>query len=168
MHDCALRTIVSNAAQPSAGISLATEHDVHASTRILYTAKSQRTGSIHAGRHHEELAVFRKLVCLRKVPDRALRLVVAAAAENTGSGMVIQEFLRPLPDVSHKVHYPEWACPSGMRVYCVRSAHRAALVRGGARWGFPSFPQGLFRPSVPCAAYCPSPSCGRRFPAHAA
>ena len=43
-------------------------------------------------------------VGLREVPDRPLRLIVAATAQNRGAGVLVLEFVGPLPDIPNQIH----------------------------------------------------------------
>ena len=62
-------------------------------------------------------------VGLREIPDGALRLVIAPTTEDPRAGMVINEFVGPLPDVSNHIHHAKGTCPSRMRIHLIRSAH---------------------------------------------
>jgi hypothetical protein len=47
-------------------------------------------------------------VGLREVPDRPLRFIVAATAQNRGARVLVLEFVGPLPDISNQIHDVEW------------------------------------------------------------
>ena len=40
-------------------------------------------------------------VGLREIPDRALRLIISAAAQNSSARVLVGEFIGPLPDVAY-------------------------------------------------------------------
>ena len=52
-------------------------------TAILHASESKRAGAIFAGRHQQKLPVLIQSVRLRKIPQRPLRLIVAAAAQQS-------------------------------------------------------------------------------------
>src|SRR5208337_998802 len=62
---------------------------------VQHATEAQRTGSVHTGRRQQQLAVLIEPVRLGKIPDRALRLVIASPAENAAPGMLIDILLRP-------------------------------------------------------------------------
>src|ERR1700678_2021755 len=99
------------------------------SLRVYYATEASSAGAVHTGGYHQQLAVLVQFVGLRKVPDRALRLIVAAAAKNASPGVFISKLFRPLPDISHQIHYAEWAGSLGMCIDRIRTSHGARLVR---------------------------------------
>src|SRR5580658_11273782 len=70
-----------------------------------------------------------QLIGLRKIPDRALRLVATAAAKNSAARVLVLKFLGPLPDVAHHILYAKGARAFRMSAHFVRGAHRARLFR---------------------------------------
>src|SRR6202034_3901201 len=77
------------------------------SLRVCYAPESNSPGAVHAGGHQQQLSVLVQLIGLREVPDRALRLIVAAAAQNAAPCMLVSKLFRPLPHISHHVHHAE-------------------------------------------------------------
>src|SRR5579884_271449 len=104
-------------------------HTLVVLTRILNTAEPDCRRTIVTRSHQQQLAVLVIAVCLREIPDRTLRLVVAAAAEDCGTRVVILEFVGHLPDVADKVHDSEGAGAGGMGGYFVGSGNRAPGLR---------------------------------------
>src|ERR1700733_1047414 len=74
-------------------------------------------------------------VRLGKIPDRTLRLIVAAATQDTSTSVLIYILIGPLPDISHEIHHAKWTCSARMLLYIVGTPHRTALIRNrhGAR-----------------------------------
>src|SRR5882757_3696824 len=70
---------------------------------IGHTAKPDRARAVPSGRHQEQLAVLVVAVGLREVPDRSLRLIGAAAAQDRGAGVLVVELVGPLPDVADEI-----------------------------------------------------------------
>ena len=97
--------------------------------RIHDTAETQRSGTIVARRHQQKFAVFVVAVGLRKIPDGALRAVVAAPSQNSRPRMIIRIFVCPLPDVSHHIHHPKRACSCGMSIHLVGAMQNTSFVR---------------------------------------
>src|SRR5208282_4395048 len=73
----------------------------------------------------------------REIPDRSLRLVVTSAAQNSAAGVLVEIFIRPLPDVADQIHHAERACAFWMSRDSIGAAHGSALVR---RWNRGSIP----------------------------
>ena len=65
-------------------------------------------------------------ICLREIPDRALRLVVFAAAHNRGARMLVGKFFSPLPNVADYIHHAIRAGALWMRVDGIRAGHAMA------------------------------------------
>src|ERR1017187_653138 len=95
---------------------------------VLYAAKADRTGAIVTGRHKQQFPVFTILVGLWKVPNRALRPVVAAAAQNCGSRMLVHVFICPRPHVPHHIHNSKRTRPFGMRLDITRRLHLSTFI----------------------------------------
>jgi len=72
-----------------------------------------------------------KFVGLGKIPDRALRLIVAAAPQNVGPRVLVNELFRPLPNISGHVHYGKRTRPLRMRVGQIWTAHAPRLIGHG-------------------------------------
>src|SRR5271163_2026751 len=102
------------------------------STTLLHSifdaTKPKRTGPIVARGHEQQLAVLIVAICLREIPDRALRLIVASSAQNPRPGVFVNKFVGPLPDISNHIHNAEWTCPSRVRIDVVRLRQFASLV----------------------------------------
>src|SRR5271163_2807082 len=98
------------------------------SPRIYYATESDASGAVQTGGRQQQLAVLVQFVRLREVPDRALRLIVTAAAENTAPRMLVNKLLGPLPDVSYHVHHVKGTCSLRMCVDRIRTAHGARLI----------------------------------------
>src|SRR5277367_2498075 len=96
--------------------------------RVQDTTESDTPGAVHARRHQQQFAVLVQFVSLGKVPDRALRSIVTATAENAAARVLVGEFLGPLPDISYHVHHAEWAGSLRMSIDRIRTSHRARLV----------------------------------------
>src|SRR6516164_8052881 len=94
---------------------------------IPYTAKSQGSGSVVARCHQQELSMLVVAIGLRKIPYRALRLIVAATAKYPSAGVVVDVFVGPLPDVSDHVGNSERTGARRVRINTVRRAERPAL-----------------------------------------
>src|ERR1700730_5531490 len=67
-------------------------------------------------------------VGLRKIPNRALRLIVAAATQDASASVLIQILIGPLPDIPHEIHHAKRACSVRMLIYIVGISHRTALI----------------------------------------
>ena len=87
-------------------------------------------------------AVLIVAIRLRKIPDGALRLIVAAAAQNGGARVLIHEFVGPLPDVAYQIHYAERAGPCGCALHGPDRALCGLCLAQARRWRFQSLPQG--------------------------
>src|SRR5580704_5963666 len=98
---------------------------------VFDAAESQCSGTIHAGRHHQEFTVFCQFICLGEIPDGALRTVIASASQNSGACVPIEKLICPLPHVANQVHHSEGAGSGWMRGNGIGTAHGAALVRSG-------------------------------------
>jgi len=73
--------------------------------------------------------VLIEAIGLRKIPNGALRLVVASAPEHSCTSVLIGKFVGPLPHVAHEVRNSERACSSRVSIYIVGAAKDATLVR---------------------------------------
>jgi hypothetical protein len=87
--------------------------------------------------HQQKLAMLVIPVCLRKIPDGPLWLIVAPATQNSGTCVLIDIFVRPLPDVAYHVDGSKitgaiWVC-----IYIIRTAQGAALIRERHGVGLP-------------------------------
>src|SRR5713226_4407371 len=114
--------------------------DLHFSLRILHATESQNSGTIHARRHHQKFTVLCQFICLGKIPDRSLRLVVTSASQDSASRVLVERFIGPLPNVADQVHHAERACRFWMSGDGIWAAHRLALVRSGDRGSIPLIP----------------------------
>src|SRR5580658_10972239 len=63
------------------------------SLRVYYATESDSSGTIHAWGHHQQFPVLGQFVSLREVPDRALRPIVTATAENAASRVLVNKLL---------------------------------------------------------------------------
>src|SRR5580658_11131521 len=97
--------------------------------RVQHATESHCSGTVHAGGDQQQLAMLVQLIRLRKVPDRALRLIVAAAAQNTAARVLINKFVGPLPYISYQVHHAEWTGSLRMSIDWIWTSHGARLVR---------------------------------------
>src|SRR5580704_5514477 len=104
---------------------------------VFDAAESQCSGTIHAGRHHQEFTVFCQFICLGEIPDGALRTVIASASQNSGACVPIEKLICPLPHVANQVHHSEGAGSFWMRGNGSGPAHHAALVPTGDRRSIP-------------------------------
>src|SRR5271170_7805003 len=118
-----------------------------ASLRIRHAPEPQRPRTIRVGRHHQEFAMLVQSVGLGKIPDRALRLIVAATPQNAGPRVLVNELLGPLPNVSDHVHYAKRTRPLRMRVCQIWTTHAPRLVGHGHGAGVPLVPPRI-EPSV--------------------
>src|SRR5580692_2610058 len=107
------------------------------SLRVNHATESNSPGAVHAGRHQQELAVLVQLVSLREIPDRALGLIVTAAAENAAPGVLVNKFLGPLPHISYHIHDAERAGALRMCVNRIRTSHGARFIGHGRRAAVP-------------------------------
>src|SRR5271155_3513613 len=102
------------------------------STTLLHSifdaTKPKRTGPIVARGHEQQLAVLIVTICLREIPDRALRLIVASSAQNPRPGVFVDKFVRPLPDISNHIHNAKWTCSCRVRIDIVRLRQFASFV----------------------------------------
>ena len=80
----------------------------HITARLDYAAEADSSRAVHAGGHQQQLAVLVQLVSLREIPDRSLRLVVTATAENAAARVLVNEIL---PSIAR--HFQP--CPSRRR-----------------------------------------------------
>src|SRR5579862_5513546 len=101
--------------------------------RVFNAPEAERAGAIVSRSHQQELAVLFVAICLRKVPDGSLRLVVAPSADNRCARVLIHIFIRPLPHVPHHIHYAERAGPLRVRIDGTCDRHYASFVRRGRR-----------------------------------
>src|SRR5579875_164392 len=70
-------------------------------------------------------------VCLREIPDRALRLVMTASAQNCRTCMFIDVFIGPLPNISYQVPHAEWTRSLRMSIYIIRWSQHASSIGDG-------------------------------------
>src|SRR5258708_3649736 len=106
---------------------------IRSSFRVLYATESQRARTIVTGSHEEQLAMLFVSVGLREVPDRALRLIMTASANDGGARVLVEVLIGPLPYVADHIHHAKWAGPLGMRIHVVRGKHRTAVIRNRCR-----------------------------------
>jgi hypothetical protein len=102
-------------------------------------AQQQRRRSTRsvARRHQQQLSVLIVEISLREIPHRTLRLVVAAAAQNRSPGVVVEIFVRPLPDIADQVHHADCARAFGVRRDVIWPAHRPSFVGNRNCGGLP-------------------------------
>src|ERR1700685_4654938 len=98
------------------------------SLRVYYAPESDSPRAVHTGGHRQQLSVLAQLIGLREVPDRALRLIVAAAAKNGTSCVIVNKLFRPLPYISHHVHHAERTSSRWMSIDWIGTSHGAGLV----------------------------------------
>src|SRR5664279_2912572 len=113
---------------------------VHRSLRIHYAAETQRAGAVFPRRHEQQFSMFVQAVGLREIPARALRLIVTAAAQNRGAGVLIQVFVGPLPDVAHEVLDSKRAGAARVRADVVGRPQVPAFLRGWNHTRVPPVP----------------------------
>src|SRR5216684_3571518 len=70
-----------------------------------------------------------ELICLWKIPDGSLRLVITATPQDASPRVLILKFFGPLPHISYQVHHREWACAQRVRVDRIRTPHGSSFVR---------------------------------------
>src|SRR6476659_353573 len=91
-----------------------------ASLRVTDASKPNASGAIIRWGHEQNLAVLIVAIGLRKIPDRTLRLIVAAAAHDGSSSVIILELIGPLPYVAYQILHtvgagPLRVCSDGFR-----------------------------------------------------
>src|ERR1700722_19062597 len=105
--------------------------------RVANAAKSERARAVFARRHQQQLSMLIELVRLREIPHRSLRLVIASAAQNSATRVIVDVFVGPLPHVADEIHHAERTRAGWMRAHAVGTAHRAAFVGRWYRCGVP-------------------------------
>src|SRR5271157_5756319 len=98
-----------------------------------------------------------QLIGLRKIPNRALRLVITASSKNPPASFLVLKFLPPPPPLSGPVHYAKRACPLRVRVHCIRSAHGSVFVHGWNCVGIPRVAPGICTSIRPLGRILPLP-----------
>ena len=88
----------------------------------------KRARAIFTRRHQEKFAVLIQSVRRRKIPDRALRQIITAAAQNSAAGVFVGKFFGPLPHVANHVLNAERTRPLRMSIHRVRAPQFASLV----------------------------------------
>src|SRR5258708_7306988 len=78
-----------------------------------------------------------ELICLWKIPDGSLRLVITATPQDASPRVLILKFFGPLPHISYQVHHREWACTQRVRVDRIRTPHGSSFLR---HWNGVSIP----------------------------
>ena len=76
-------------------------HETNRLLCVFDTTKTNRSGPIFARRHEQEFAVLVEAIGLREIPQRSLRLVIAAAAQDAAARVFVNKFVSPLPYVAH-------------------------------------------------------------------
>src|ERR1700722_17047327 len=109
--------------------SLSLRSSLLRSLQVHYATESHSPGTVHAGGNQQQLAVFIQFIRLRKIPDRPLRLIVTAPAQNAAPRVLIDKLLRPLPHISYHIHHAEWTRSLRMSIHRIRTSHGARLVR---------------------------------------
>src|SRR5208337_5337332 len=104
---------------------------------VFYAAESDGGRAINAGTHQQVFPVLAQLISLRKVPSRALRLIVAAAAQNCVPRVFVDNLLGPLPNVAHQILNSKDARTRGMSSYITGRRDFAAFVWRGHRARIP-------------------------------
>src|SRR5215472_13777917 len=96
---------------------------------VHHTPESDGSGTVETRGHQQVLAVLVQLVRLRKIPDRSLRAVVAAAPQNRRARMVILVLVRPLPDIADEIPNAAGTLALGSQARIGRRAQGASLFR---------------------------------------
>src|SRR5580698_8890358 len=129
--------------------------------RVQYATESHCSGAVHAGGDQQQLAMLVQLIRLRKVPDRALRLIVAAAAQNAAARVLIGKLLSPLPHISYQVHHAEGTGSLRMGIDSIRASHGARLVGYGHRTVIPLVAPGIQAAICALGSVLPLPLVGQ-------
>lgn len=72
--------------------------------------------------------MFAVLVGLRKIPDGALRSIVAAAPQDGRPSMFIDILIRPLPYIANHIQDSKRARPFWMCIDVARCEHHSTLI----------------------------------------
>ena len=113
----------------------------HGKSRPRSESRLLRSGPC-SWRHQQQLSVLDSACKPAEIPDRSLRLIVTAAAENAAARVIIQILLRPLPDVSQPDPLHRMGLLLRMSIDRIRTAHGADLSGTGTAPASHSLPHG--------------------------
>jgi len=67
-------------------------------------------------------------ICLRKVPNGTLWLVVVPTAQNATPRMIVDIFVGPLPNVADHIHYTQRTRARGMGIHVIGRRQSTSLI----------------------------------------